>query len=130
MTGEPRKVYRTAAFKVEEEGQAMTVFWSLEPTYFKPGNYYIRKHELYASGSWSGGVTREDLSEGEALQTIEAMEREAVSKYPAADPVYRNHMWIGNEYRDAPHISLHPARLSERNLERLRARKRPGLGLK
>lgn len=133
MTNEPRKVFRTNAFKVDEadfsKGEA-TVFWSLEPTYMRPGQFYIRKHELYQGGSWSGGVTPDNLNEREAIELMLKMEREAAQKYPPADPDYMDHMWMGNEYRKAPHITKHHGHSSGIIQERLRARKRPGLGLK
>lgn len=132
MTNEPRKVYRTNAFKVDDGqySKEATVFWSLEPTFMQPGLFYVRKHELYKGGSWSGGVSPDELPEKEAVALMLEIEREAALKYPPADPDYLNHMWLGREYREALHISKHQGYSADIIRERLRAKKPPGLGLK
>lgn len=132
MTTEPRKVYRTNAYRVDDGqyNKEATVFWSLEPTYMRPGKFYIRKHELYQSGSWSGGISSDNLTEKEAIVQMLEIERDAALKYPPADPAYMDHAWMGREYREAQHISKHHGHSSGIIHERLRARKRPGLGLK
>ncbi len=126
-----RKIFRTAAYKIGKDGHDHVFFWSIDPAYGEPG-FYVREHDLYAKGSTSTPITKA-LPEKEALGIVEEIERDTARKYPQADDTYKDHRWIGSNYRDAPLLINHPLREAEKTqqvLKDLKARKPPGLRLK
>lgn len=131
MSDKP-EIFRTEGYVVIEDGKECVKFWSMDPAFTEIGKYAIRAHALYEKTSHSRLETR-SMPPAEALGAIEEIEREAARKYPRAPETYRDHKWIGSNYRDAPHISEHPLHAVEKReeaMKRLRAAKPKNLKLK
>lgn len=126
-----RKIYRSEAFTVMQDGVEHIVFWTVDPCYFAAGKAYVRKNDMDPRFSVSGVVTGE-LPELEALKIIQQLEEEAAAKYPKAAAGYENHRWMTETCRNAPPWREHPALEKEQTrqkLEILKA-KRPDFKLK
>lgn len=126
------EIFRTDAYVVMKDGKETVKFWSLDPVFNEIGKFAIRTHELYEKGSYSALESR-SMPLAEALGAIEEIERGAARQYPRAPASYKDHRWIGSNYRDARHISEHPLRAGEKReeaMKRLRAAKPKNLKLK
>lgn len=120
-----REIFRTAAFRIPRGSSDHTVFWSIDPSYWRPSLAYVREHDFYEKGSTSLLVTG-DIPPIEALRKLAELESEAKANYPLADDSYRESQWLSENYRDAKPWTEHPAlqeHRTEETLRQLRARK-------
>lgn len=119
--------YRTRAFYKGEGGDALH-FWTIDPTYDKPGSYYIREHEAGKSHRYSFRITG-DMTEREALHKIAELEQMATAKHrPADDKDPENLRRMGENYADAIPWRDHPTHIAEARQEHLgRLRGRDGI---
>lgn len=126
-----RKIFRTAAYRFNKDGQEHVIFWTIDPSYWNPDKSYIREHDLYPGGSLSRPVT-EELSHRDAVKHIAELEKEAGEHLLPADKSFLVHPFTGASCRDARPWREHPAHGEEKEdaLGRLRAKKPPGFGLK
>jgi hypothetical protein len=126
------KNWRTAPYRVEEDGHEHVMFWVMHPSGLDPEKSFVTQYDLYKGGSTSKPVG-EHLPHDYAFRLIAELDQQAAEKFPRADDKAFTHSSVNWQTENMAPWQEHPAHrqsLMDDALRRLKAKKPPGFGLK
>lgn len=126
------KNWRTAAYRVMQDGQEHVMFWVMHPSGLDPEKSFVTQYDLYKGGSTSKPAA-DHLPHEYAFQLVAELDRQAAEKFPRADDSAFAHPSVNWHREDMAPWQENPAHqqsLKDEAFRRLKARKPPGFGLK
>ncbi|TAL27265.1 MAG: hypothetical protein EPN97_17970 [Alphaproteobacteria bacterium] len=127
-----QKNWRTAAYRVETNGQEHVMFWVMHQSGLDPEKSFVTEYDLYKGGSTSKPVA-DHMSHDYAFRLVAELDRQAAEKFPCAGDEAFSHPSVNWHREDMAPWQENPAYqqgIKDEALRRLKARKPPGFGLK
>lgn len=127
-----QKNWRTSAYRVETNGQEHVMFWVMHQSGIDPEKSFVTEYDLYKGGSTSKPVA-DHMSHDYAFRLVAELDRQAAEKYPRADDGAFKHPSVNWHREDMAHWQENPVYqqgIKDEALQRLKAKKPPGFGLK
>lgn len=127
-----RKIWRTDAYRVKRDGEDHVVFWVILQSGLDPEKSFVTEHDLYKGGATSRPIA-DQMPHADAVRRIAEIERQADAQYPRIGEEALRHPsvnWQREEMAPWREHPLYQQGVKDEVLQRLRAKKPPGFGLK